>query len=132
VPGHPYEPRAAGTNQVIKDGAVVTTGPQDIEDALRPLLAGWQDAADLLNPLALETRAGTVPSGAHGETPANWDHIGEAAAEVLKLLSFSPIDIDEICRLSGLEVRQVNAALLSLDLLGRIERRGLRQILLRP
>jgi DNA processing protein len=47
-------------------------------------------------------------------------------------LSFSPVDIDEICRLSGLEARQVNAALLALDLSGRIERRGLRQILLRP
>jgi DNA processing protein len=66
------------------------------------------------------------------EGPESWDLIGEAAKQVLKLLSFSPVDIDEICRLSGLEARHVNAALLSLDLSGRIERRGLRQFVLRP
>jgi DNA processing protein len=134
VPGHPYEPRAAGTNQLIKDGAIFTTSPADIEEALQPLLAGWECAAPgrTPNPLTLEARAGTAPSAAHRETPESWGYIGEAAEKVLKLLSFSPIDIDEICRLSGLEARQVNAALLSLDLSGRIERRGLRQILLRP
>jgi DNA processing protein len=73
-----------------------------------------------------------MPAAARGQMPESWDSIGEAAKEVLKLLSLSPVDIDEICRLSGLEARQVNAALLSLDLSGRIERRGLRQIVLRP
>jgi DNA processing protein len=134
VPGHPYEPRAAGTNQLIKDGAILTTGPGDIEEALRPLLASWEGVALKQEPglLVGEARAGLPPATVQGEAPESWDFIGEAAKEVLKLLSFSPIDIDEICRLSGLEARQVNAALLSLDLSGRIERRGLRQIALRP
>ncbi|MGO9545355.1 MAG: hypothetical protein ACLPPF_11235 [Rhodomicrobium sp.] len=47
-------------------------------------------------------------------------------------MSLSPIDIDELCRLSGLEARHVNSALLSLDLSGHIERRGGRQVALRP
>jgi DNA processing protein len=134
VPGHPYEPRAAGTNQLIKEGAIFTTGPQDIEDALGPLLAGWEGAApgSTANPLPLEARAGLTPAATRKEVPESWDSIGEAAKEVLKLLSFSPVDIDEICRLSGLEARQINAALLALDLSGQIERRGLRQIVLRP
>jgi DNA processing protein len=134
VPGHPYEPRAAGTNQLIKDGAIFTTGPEDIEEALRPLLAGWQGAVPARAPsaAALEARAGAADPASLKGLPESWDSIGEAAKEVLKLLSFSPVDIDEICRLSGLEARQVTAALLSLDLSGRIERRGLRQIVLRP
>jgi DNA processing protein len=134
VPGHPYEPRAAGTNQLIKDGAIFTTGPEDIEEALRPLLAGWQSAVPARAPSAalLEPRAGAAASASLKEPPESWDSIGEAAKEVLKFLSLSPVDIDEICRLSGLEARQVTAALLSLDLSGRIERRGLRQIVLRP
>jgi DNA processing protein len=135
VPGHPYEPRAAGTNQLIKDGAIVTTSPEDIEDALRPLLVGW-DGGDLPgrapNPRAVEPRARAAPAATPGQMPETPDSIGEAAKQVLKLLSFSPVDIDEICRLSGLEARQVNAALLSLDLSGQIERRGLRQIVRRP
>jgi DNA processing protein len=134
VPGHPYEPRATGTNQLIKDGAIITTGPEDIEEALRPLLAGWEHAVSKhgVNALEPETRAGPTAATAQKEVPESWDFIGEATEKVLKLLSLSPIDVDEICRLSGLEARQVHAALLSLDLSGRIERRGLRQIALRP
>ena len=64
--------------------------------------------------------------------PRSLDFIGEASEGLLKLLSLSPIDVDELCRLSGLEARLVSAALLSLDLSGRIERRGLRQVALRP
>ncbi len=58
--------------------------------------------------------------------------MGNAAKDLLKLLSFSPVDIDDLCRLSGMEARHVHAALLSLDLSGHIERRGLRQVVLRP
>jgi DNA processing protein len=104
VPGHPYEPRAAGTNQLIKDGAILATGPEDIENALRPLLAGWESAAvpgRTPNPLALEARARAASPAAPRAVPESWDAIGEAANEVLKLLSCSPVDIDEVCRLSG-------------------------------
>jgi DNA processing protein len=134
VPGHPYEPRAAGTNQLIKDGAIFTTGPDDIEASLQPLLTGWERAVThrIPEPAGLEGTADATRPARRRETPESWGIIAEAAKEVLKLLSYSPVDVDEICRLSGLEARQVNAALLSLDLSGRIERRGLRQILLRP
>ncbi len=133
VPGHPYEPRAAGTNRLIKEGAMCTTCPEDIEEALRPLLAGWER---VISDSASTPRRGVeAPQRVDANVPqraGSLEFIGEAAKEVLNLLSFAPTDIDDICRITGLEARQVSAALLSLDLSGQIERRGLRQIVLRP
>ncbi|MGA7326201.1 MAG: DNA-processing protein DprA [Rhodomicrobium sp.] len=129
VPGHPYEPRAAGTNRLLREGAILTTGPDDIEQALQPILATWKaydlatsDGPEESAPLDLSAKV----------LPENLDMMSEAAKEVLPLLSFSAIDVDDLCRLSGLEARHVHAALLALDLTGRIERRGLRQVALRP
>ena len=53
-------------------------------------------------------------------------------SDVEKLLSLGPIDVDDLCRLSGFEARHVHAALMSLDLAGRVERRGARLVALRP
>jgi DNA processing protein len=134
VPGHPFEPRAAGTNRLIKEGAILTTGPDDIEQALQYCLAEWQGKAPQLD-LSLRVQDQPQAASAFPETegaPENFDIIGDAAKDILKLLSYSPIDIDELCRLSGMEARHLNAALLTLDLSGHIERRGLRQVSLRP
>lgn len=132
VPGHPFEPRAAGANKLIKEGAVFTTSADDIENALRSIMRAWDwQSAAIDNDGNSETQSAQL-SSSH-RTPADrLAFIGEAAHDIEKLLSLVPIDIDELCRLSGLEARQVHAALVSLDLAGRIERRGVRQITLRP
>jgi hypothetical protein len=54
VPGHPLDPRAEGTNRLLKDGATMATEPEDVIDALAPMLAG-------------ESLAG--PAGAQGAHP---------------------------------------------------------------
>jgi DNA processing protein len=134
VPGHPYEPRAAGTNRLIKEGAVITTGPDDILEALQPLLSGWDCSGAGTAPIA-QAPADFTPEArvpVRSNAPESLDVTDEATQVVLNALSLSPIDIDDLCRLTGLEARQVSTALLSLDLSGRIERRGLRQVALRP
>ena len=40
VPGHPLDPRAEGTNRLIKDGAIIATEPEDVIEVLAPMLAG--------------------------------------------------------------------------------------------
>jgi DNA processing protein len=37
IPGSPLDPRAEGGNALIRDGAVLTTGPADVIEGLRPL-----------------------------------------------------------------------------------------------
>ena len=34
VPGHPLDPRAEGTNRLLKTGATMVTEPEDVIDAL--------------------------------------------------------------------------------------------------
>ncbi len=135
VPGHPLEPRAAGTNRLIKEGAILITGPDDIVDALRSQTGSFSYPAPA-NPAAariIDERKQLMPATtACNNAPQSLDFIGEVTEGILSLLSLSPIDVDELCRLSGLEARLVSAALLSLDLSGQIERRGLRQVALRP
>ncbi|MGO8952252.1 MAG: DNA-processing protein DprA [Rhodomicrobium sp.] len=132
VPGHPYEARATGTNNLIKQGAIFTTSPDDIEEALQPLLAGWESVIPMHAPAVPQLNERSAGASRVKDVADSLDFGGEAAKDVLKLLSLSPIDVDELCRLSGLEARHVNAALLSLDLLGQIERWGGRQVSLRP
>jgi DNA processing protein len=135
VPGHPLEPRAAGTNRLIKEGAIVTTSADDIAEVLEPQLDGFSRSIPAIPPdvrTSEERMHATSATPACKPEPKSLDFIGEASEGLLKLLSLSPIDVDELCRLSGLEARLVSAALLSLDLSGRIERRGLRQVALRP
>jgi DNA processing protein len=137
VPGHPFEPRAAGTNRLIKEGAVFTTSANDVEDALQALLKAW--GGKKLS--RVECRGAKVGAGAarsveppslSQSTADNFAFLGDAMSDVEKLLSLGPIDVDDLCRLSGLEARHVNAALMSLDLAGRVERRGSRLVALRP
>ena len=128
MPGHPFEPRAAGSNRLIKEGAVFTTSANDIEDALQGLLKAW----------ARKERPNLESSGCITSPPSpksavnGLAYLGDAMSDVERLLSLAPIDVDELCRLSGLEARHVHAALVSLDLAGRVDRQGARLVALRP
>ena len=131
VPGHPFEPRAAGTNRLIKEGAVFTTCAGDVEDALRALLKAWDRKAPIPVASGGKNSVGDA-SPSSSQAAADFAFLGDIISDVEKLLSLAPIDVDDLCRLSGLEVRRVHAALTSLDLAGRIDRRGARMIALRP
>ncbi len=142
APGHPLELRAAGSNRLIKEGAIFTTCASDVEDALQALLKAWTGSPQKGAPppaMNSEAKLAAVqaadPSRAHIYETAATDgfaFLEEAIASVQRLLSLSPIDIDELCRLSGLEAKHVHAALVSLDLSGRIERCGARLVALKP
>ncbi len=140
APGHPLEPRAAGSNRLIKEGATFTTCAGDVDDALRTVLNAWKNV-QLALPLNAESktiRAVSSPPGfvathtSAPDAPVNgFGFLENAIAAVRELLSLAPVDVDEICRLSGLEARHVNAALVSLDLAGRLERRSARMVALK-
>lgn len=118
VPGSPLDPRAAGSNRLIKQGARMATSVEDVLEAVLPILGTPR----------------SVIQGHHSE-PLMHEHDAEPGdgdrSRVLEALGPSPIEIDEIIRLAGLPARAVNVILLELDLAGRVERHAGQRISLR-
>ncbi len=113
VPGHPLDPRAEGTNGLIKGGEVnVATEASDVVKVLAPMLRRNENAART----AVERHAEPV------QPPLPLGEPDRAA--LLGVLGPAPVDIDTLARTSGLSPRALQVALIELALAGRIERHG--------
>lgn len=110
VPGSPLDPRSAGTNRLLKDGAVVTTNADDIVAVVEPMLE------QPLEPVPRTLRERSASEQVLLEQPET------ARERVEEALSPSPIEVDEIIRFTGLKPAEVQLVLIELDLAGRIER----------
>ena len=111
VPGNPLDPRAAGTNQLIKEGARLVTDANDIVAGLGPALSGFSPEK-----IALATAAEPAPM---------MPRIAQTDRDrILEGLGPAPIELDELVRMTGVGVREARIVLLELDLAGRIERFG--------
>lgn len=110
VPGAPLDPRAKGTNRLIREGAVLTEGAADVLEGL----AGGQ-----AEPLAEPTDAGY--GGPPAETPEE-KALRTARPKVEELLGPAPVEVDEVVRAAGLATGLVAWVLLELELAGRLER----------
>ncbi len=117
VPGHPLDPRAEGTNQLLKSGATLATEPRDVLDALAPQLA--RSAAGLK-----EVDIGFVSVPPADISSPRTDPGEPERQRVLSLLGPHPIDVDEIVRATALGARDVRILLMELDLAGEIVRHG--------
>lgn len=122
VPGHPLDPRAEGTNQLLKSGATLVTEPRDVLEALAPQLARATSAGLTEAPADY---VGVRSASSAAEPPSARPVLGDAERErVLSLLGPHPVDIDEIARAAALGVRDVRILLMELDLAGEIVRHG--------
>lgn len=115
VPGHPLDPRAIGTNELIKSGACLITSAQDILDALTPAHLRLRGLAE---------RHQAAAPDCLGYTPAETDLQSRERVLVVEALGVTPVSADLLVRNTGLSPRQVAMALLELDLAGRLERHG--------
>ena len=107
VPGSPLDPRAKGTNRLIRDGAILTESADDVLEAIGAQLG----------------RAFREPEIA----PADHDSEPEADADgvrsrIEELLGPSPVEVDELIRQSRLSAPAVLTALLEIELAGRLSR----------
>jgi DNA processing protein len=109
VPGSPLDPRAVGSNNLIKQGARIVTEARDVIEAVAPILGRVPPEP----PRAFEA----PPAGAPATEPAAGDR-----ERVIEALGPTPIEIDEIIRFTGVPARTVQVVLLELDLAGRVER----------
>jgi DNA processing protein len=108
VPGSPLDPRAAGPNRLIRDGATLIQGADDVMAVLSPMLGG-----DFREPdHAMESMPPTL-------SPADTDRV---RALVEESLGPAPVDINEIIRQTGAPSGIVLMAILELELAGRCTR----------
>lgn len=108
VPGSPLDPRARGTNALIKDGATLVTETADILNALAPQI-GTRFAPNV--PVEEPSDFSTTPPPSNSERERVIDALGQ-----------TPVNIDEIIRHTDLHPARVAMVLLELDLAGRLER----------
>ncbi|MEM7301204.1 MAG: DNA-processing protein DprA [Pseudomonadota bacterium] len=113
VPGSPLDPRSAGTNQLIRDGATLITGAPDVVEAIRPLI----DMPMYQEEFRLEENDRFDPE--QDEPP-----IEDERATIINALGPTPTDVDDIIRLTGISPARVQVILLELDIAGRLERHG--------
>lgn len=101
VPGSPLDPRARGPNELLRQGAILCEGIEDIDRAFNTLRTLREPPAD----------------------PMRFDgDIDDAFLDrVAVLLSPTPTPRDEIARALNAPVSQVAAALLELSLTGRAD-----------
>jgi len=110
VPGSPLDPRAAGTNTLIKQGATVVTEAADVIAAVEPILRRPAD-------LPIEETTDDDPSPLL--EPAADDR-----ARIIGLLGPSPLGLDDVIRMAGTSPAIVRTVILELELAGRLERHG--------
>lgn len=111
VPGSPLDPRARGTNRLIREGATLTESAEDVLAVLRPMLGGGFGEPD-------GGEGGSAPP-ALAELEAQADLI---RARVEEALGPAPVEIDELIRQLGAPAGAVLTVILELELAGRCVR----------
>ncbi|HEY7459586.1 MAG TPA: DNA-processing protein DprA [Xanthobacteraceae bacterium] len=112
VPGSPMDPRAGGTNQLLRQGATFVTSAADVIEVLGPIL-GREAPVPLREP---------SPEDTYSSEPHAVDDA--LRARIADLLSPTPVAIDDLVRAAHAPAGAVQIVLLELELAGRIERHG--------
>jgi DNA processing protein len=106
VPGSPLDPRAAGTNDLIKQGATLITQASDVIQAVEPIMG---------RPIELREP---------DEDPLAPEPDATDRARIVDLLGPTPVLLDDLIRMAEASPAIVRTVLLELELAGRLERHG--------
>lgn len=115
VPGSPFDPRAAGPNYLIREGATLVRNADDVMEILM----------DFSGNSLREPPTAVINFIPHLQEVQNKDN--EEAPEIrqekiLSHLSFTPISVDELLRACHLTISALQTTLLELELAGRVKR----------
>ncbi len=108
VPGSPMDPRAKGTNRLLRDGATLVETGEDVLREIAPLLD--RPLKEDRN-LYMDDALPVLPD------PQQDDY-----DRIISLLGPTAVGLDDIVRLSGLSASLVNVIVTDLELAGRVHR----------
>jgi DNA processing protein len=111
IPGSPLDPRCRGTNDLIRRGAGLVEGAEDVLNALQGQLHGA---------MSEPPRRFLHSSLSNGIERQN--DLDEMQAKVVEALGPSPVPVDELVRQCQLSPAIIATVLLELELAGRLER----------
>ncbi len=122
VPGSPLDPRCAGANGLLRDGAILTESAADILQVLQP---GLREAPGGAEPAISppDSPPDSLPDFlAEAPRMATDAAVADAGLSLADYLSPAPTPVDDLVREFGDDSAAVAAALLELELAGRVER----------
>jgi DNA processing protein len=120
VPGHPVDGRAGGCNLLIRDGATLVRGVDDVLDVLRRLQDGPISRQDMPSP---PVRAGTEKVSTPAPTTSHSSDRPEPLdTRILQKLGPTPMAEDQLIRDLRLPAAQISPALVTLELMGAVQR----------
>ena len=116
VPGSPLDPRCHGSNNLLRNGAILVETADDIMDALAGSASGVE--ANHQPPLV------NLTENEHALSDIDRD-------EILRLLGPTPVSVNELVALSETPLPLIYQALVELELSGRLDRHQNGQISIR-
>ena len=117
VPGFPEDPRCRGSNELIKKGAILVSSADDIINNFT------------FNCSEIETQDDIDIFGMDFECEISDESIDSCRKEVLQLLSYEPVSIDDLINEIG-SVQAVQIVLIELELAGKISRIPVNKVVL--
>lgn len=111
VPGSPMDPRCHGTNALIRDGATLTEG---VDDVLRGL--------NRIAPLNVRERQFSLFDEAAAEPFEDEKALESARGRIAELLGPTPVSIDDLIEQSALPANLILTILLEKELAGMVQR----------
>lgn len=120
VPGSPLDPRAKGTNHLLREGAHLVESAEDVSHILSQVrLPSPPDTVrdqelDFDSFAHPDTRARPV------ETAGGTDNAKPECSSLMDLISPVPVFVDELARQAGRPAGQIQAEILELELAGEI------------
>jgi len=108
APGSPLDPRAEGSNGLLKQGATLVTEANDVIAVVEPILG---------RPLPM------VEAAEPASPPPTAEPDDADRSRIMALLGPTGVAIDDLIRMSGASPAVVRTTLLELDVAGRLDRR---------
>ena len=111
VPGHPMDTRASGCNMLLRDGATLVRGAQDVIEAIGPAMPPRQPELPLAN-------AADVPH----QPERDWRDRASLNSRILSQLGPAPVAEDQLLRDLGMSPSDAAGELARMELDGAVHR----------